>query len=215
MSHGVLLDSKAGFSTVSNNTFSNCCYSIFLGCNNTLVADNFIEESPRAITIKGSLYMYNVYNNTIVGNTVVASSDYSLEMLETRNTTVSYNNFLGGRFGIFLRYDNSQVVITRNTINGTHGAGIIIEGEFFESIHHTIQENNIINSSLRLCCSVLTGHIDLENNYWTHYLGVGPKIIWGRKIIFELFVIMGLIPILIPWAYVDWHPAQEPFDIQR
>jgi parallel beta-helix repeat protein len=213
MDYGVILSSRSGFSIVSNNTFSNCSYSIFLGCNNTLVADNFIEDSPRAITVEGGLNMYGVYNNTILRNTVVAPSDYGLALRETRNITVSYNNFHGGRDGIYLEYDNDNVVITRNNISGMFGAGIAIEGEFLESIHHTIQENNIISSSVNLSCSVLTGHINLEKNYWTDYLGVGPKIIWGYKIIFNLFVIFGMIPILIPWAYVDWHPAQEPYDI--
>jgi hypothetical protein len=212
MSCGVRLN-NGEFSIVSNNTFSNCCYSIFLGCNNTLVADNFIEESPRAITIKGNLNMYNVYNNTIVRNTVISPSDYSLELSGTRNITISYNNFHGGRFGIYLDFDNTNVVITRNNINGMIGAGIVVQGAFLESIHHTIQENNIINSNMSLCCSVLTGHIDLDKNYWSDYCVTGPKIVWGRKILLILLTLMGGIDIPIPWAYVDWHPAQEPYDV--
>ena len=42
-----------------------------------------------------------------------------------------------------------------------------------------------------------------KNNYWNRPR-LSPKLIFGR---------IGLSEGLIPWINVDWHPAQEPYDI--
>ncbi len=44
-----------------------------------------------------------------------------------------------------------------------------------------------------------------KENYWDTWIGVGPKIIPGRVVIWE--------DILVPWFKFDWHPAKEPYDI--
>ena len=46
-----------------------------------------------------------------------------------------------------------------------------------------------------------------DGNYWSNSIlkGVFPKVILGQAVI-ALFV-------NIPWFQVDWHPAQEPYNL--
>ena len=70
-----------------------------------------------------------------------------------------------------------------------------------------VRENNFINSGCKITFiySILNGPIrsnnKFEGNYWYEPRTV-PKFIFGM---FTLF---------IPWFHIDWHPAQEPYDIE-
>ena len=77
--------------------------------------------------------------------------------------------------------------------------GMFLNGAYFNEI----TENNFINNDRHFGFEIVFLNT-IDSNYWERLVNIGPKPILGKLIL--------LIP--IPWLIIDWHPAQEPYDIE-
>ncbi|EMR75118.1 nitrous oxidase accessory protein [Thermoplasmatales archaeon SCGC AB-540-F20] len=123
---------------------------------------------------------------------------------------------------------DSNINITSNTISDNKEYGISSEGLYTNNI---IMGNNITNNKYGIALSGIYNKA-LENNFinnkvqafWVHILNGGKLGInkwknnyWNRPRILPK-LILGIIgdppsPNMI-WFAIDWHPAQEPYDIE-
>ncbi len=139
-----------------------------------------------------------LYNNEqcIVTDNIVSNCFLGINAFITSNATISMNTVSDSEIGIHVQ-GSKRNTITRNIMQDNH-QGMYLNGADFNEI----TENNFINNDHHLdFYGVFLNTID--SNYWERSVNIGPKPILGK-----LFL---LIP--IPWLIIDWHPAQEPYDI--
>ena len=153
---------------------SNCSITNNIGCG-------ILVESSRNIEI-----CYNsIFDNPWVGIWVLGVSGGQVNL---------YNNhiFNNGIDGIYLLRCFNSVSVYENIIETNYQRGITLS----ISSGNSVNKNNFINNKY----NALFSYSILNNwngNYWTDWLGFGPKVIKGK---------LGFIP----WMNFDWHPAQEP-----
>jgi len=166
------------------------------------------------------------WSSHIHGNSVI-SCGIGMLMIGTESTTISNNTILNCTEGLFIG-QIANITITHNRIEGNRkGSGITLGGVLFGiQYKNYIIRNTIKNHSVGLYLFgawsvVIQGNNFIGNqqhaffvsslfnkwnqNYWNQSSNL-PKIIPGQ--IGGIFV-----KIKIPFINVDWHPAQEPYDL--
>jgi hypothetical protein len=134
------------------------------------------------------------------------------------NNSVYQNNIINNDVGIRLMsgwcsagpYNNN--IYLNNIMCNKKGITIECGFEWGFTLLNNISQNNFINNNrnaLFYCKWIkFYGKNIWNENYWNrprkNFYPIFGKI--GRRFGF------GIIP--IPWIYVDWHPAQEPYDIE-
>ncbi len=135
---------------------------------------------------------------------------------------ISYNTIKRCKRGILV-YGGNNIVYGNNIEDCSIGVISIGLG-----IGNTITKNNFKNYSLIGCWWERTVQIYLLNglikdkkdrwmgNYWDTWIGIGPNKIYGKlNLILGIHIYSDiLIMFPIPWVDFDWHPAQEPYDIE-
>lgn len=203
---------------IENNTILNhYFYGILISGANHIIRNNYINHCGTGIS--GSFS-----NVSIVGNTI----NYTIRGIilgEARDSLIKRNRISNAsEVGIKL-VDSSFNVITQNIIenNGHYtlkrGWGIWITEDWLivpNCMSNLISKNNFINNSLHIGCYYLFfGRNKFENNYYDNWIGFGPKLIRGIRIIFIIPIpFLGAIEIPIPRIQFDRHPAKEPHDIE-
>ena len=140
-------------------------------------------------------------NNTIANNKIHANFVNGIMLkdahsLDGPSYTIIHNNTITHhRKGISMRKATHTQIIYNDIRNNIRGIKI------FESSSNIISHNNFMDNIQS--CFFIGGSNTWDNNYWGRPRNL-PKIIFGR---------FGSIYELIPWFNVDWHPAQEPFEI--
>jgi hypothetical protein len=194
-------------SLITHNNFSQCIGAIYLAGNYNIVDNNLINLSGMGIEATGSY-------QRISNNTIDEPNQYCIEIGGT-HFNITGNNIIRCDCGIRFKHANNYIIIFRNNFK-YNNLGIEAYGDYLEMVsNNVITQNNFINNkhSIILQMSILTGHFRLDGNYFSDWNGKTPKIIWGSKIVFMLFVLIGFIPISMPWLFFDWHPAKQPYDI--
>ena len=143
-------------------------------------------------------------NNTITGNNIsnnyngIGAFWYTL----TRNNTITGNFISNMHCGLCI-YGIINYTINSNTICSNNYSGI----DIWHGWNISIQKNNFIKNKRHV---KIWGGYDkniLDLNYWDNWIGVRIKLP-----IFQKFpkIIYGLNP----FFNIDWHPAEEPYDIE-
>jgi parallel beta-helix repeat protein len=163
--------------------------------------------------------------NCYIHENKVTSCGTGLLMGDTDSTVISNNTIFNCTTGMFIGVI-ANITITHNRIEGNgKGSGIELWGVAFGILYKNyITRNSIMNYSLGLdlfgawsvfiqqnnflgnqqdAAFMLSFLNKWNQNYWNQP-SILPKIIPGR------LGLRGLIPVI----NVDWHPVQEPYDIE-
>ncbi len=132
----------------------------------------------------------------IVTDNIVSDCFLGIHAFITSDATINMNIVSDTEFGIHVTASKRNT-ITRNTMQDNH-RGMFLNSAYFNKI----TENNFINNDRHFDFEIVFLNT-IDSNYWERLVNIGPKLILGKLIL--------LIP--IPWLIIDWHPAQEPYDI--
>jgi parallel beta-helix repeat protein len=225
----------ASYNTITDNIVLNTAVGIsayygnpslpeFLDFGYNTISYNTVED-----TIFIGISVTKGRNNHIIGNSISITHGiegqygFGIEVSGAYNN-ISYNHvFDNDRFGIALS-DSYQSKIYRNTIENNRRYGLVM-GLFSSSI---ITQNNFIDNRrnaifyqpIKLIYDVFFGNYPVrpshwDNNFWDQSRTL-PVLIPGfisysmliESYIWTFFEIMPMNCIRM-----DWHPAQEPYDI--
>jgi len=144
---------------------------------------------------------HNIINNTLFHGIFVGKEI----IMETYNISI-HNNYIsnngrGTSFdgGIFLQDCKNQVTIKHNIFKSNNKDGIFL----LRSKQNLIIENNFIGNVRGAFFRSFCFFNRWNNNYWDDWIGFGPQLIFGLLFFNK-----------IPWIQFDWHPAQEPYNIE-
>jgi len=218
VSDGIILRVGSSHNIISGNNISNYVCGIEIladGCCNNTISENHIHHNGIGIE--------NVYNNynKIINNRIQYNSWNGIRSVDVHYTTISGNtishNGEGFNFecGIWLGGGSSNNYISDNVISKNNPTGLRIT----TSHDNVITGNNFIdnygegdtpewwwgNAYFYYGWDFFKAN-NWEGNYWSDSItgGLFPKIITGLIVFFLLE---------IRWINIDWHPAQEPYDI--
>jgi parallel beta-helix repeat protein len=166
--------------------------AIFLTSNNSYISDNIITKCISGIYLASS-------HNRIIRN-VISKCDDGTQLYGT-------DNYYGGNkiMECFFAFDidSFNTTIERNSIV----KNIFGFQQEKGADHIYFIENNFINNIIK--GYFVDSQCYFKNNYWNRPRLL-PKLIFGMQIYYNLFLPH---PLKFPWVYVDWHPAQKPYDI--
>ncbi len=209
-------------SVISENKIVNNEYGIRLDRDGGYITSNIIYNNIFGGIIVDSSDLYWIKNNTLINNNkygiLLAYSDYIDYFGESVRTT-SDNNIISGNFvnghqnGILISLECNNNRIYRNHVfNNTYGIFLRVNDG------NDIFENNLINNSKNAFFQTFRFFkFKFHHNYWDDCIDEKIKIITGRNALFRYYTLFGghrYYWFFIPWLSIDWHPAQEPYDIE-
>ncbi len=237
-SHGVNI--IADSVTVTGFTIQNCSNiklfpyisGILLSSNNNKIMDNILLQNKYGISniINFNYFPMNMDNtvtnnqiinnhcgiffvnmsNVIISRNIISQNDEGIMLTGAINTNISFNIVSQNGVGILLVY-SYNTVIYRNNITNNNGA----VATFITSGDKILQNNFISNNKL----SAVSSQGFLRNIIFYMYLKLVLEVpirrnVWDGNYWNE----SRSLPYIIPgWFclrfWVDWHPAQEPYDI--
>lgn len=174
-----------GHNTIMNNYFINNTNSIFgvSGWNNT-VEGNIISQSSIGVTLGATV-------NTIFSLNHISENFVGIIVLGSYNTTVYQNNFSDNELGV-LTFGTSADNILQNNFIGNNWSAMSYQ-RFLSRFRH-----------LKITLGFPLRRTVWNGNYWDKPQSL-PVIIPGVIMIAVFKIPLGF--------QVDWHPAQEPYDI--
>jgi flavin-binding protein dodecin len=172
-------------------------------------------------------YQSRIINNTIIGigsgsgyyeAILLLDRSYWVDDLVKGKNIIEGNTFSKTGCGIYLnptlRPGYNSRIIHNNFIDNTINAQFAIHlPSVVDIIRNNIKRLKYFVNSPDNQNTFFSG-LPLnywDENYWSDYIGPGPKTILG-SLQSEGFVNQFFFYVL-PWVNVDWHPAQEPYDI--
>jgi parallel beta-helix repeat protein len=181
---------------------------------NTIINNIIIRNGGGGIILSGQ--------NNIVNGNIISQSEYGIMVAVAINNTISNNSISRNDVGVFiiLSYNN---IMYRNNISHNEKLGVSI----FCTSSDSILQNNFIENGQNAYFNqpILTRFRVLKNIlHFPISRSVWDKNYWERPRIMP-FIIPGLIsiirgpsidaPYVSDYFQIDWHPAQEPYYIER
>jgi parallel beta-helix repeat protein len=225
----------ASYNTITDNIVLNTAVGIsayygdpsqpeFLDYGYNTISYNTIED-----TIFIGIGINEGRNNHIIGNSISHTHGidgqygFGMEVSGAYNN-ISYNHvFDNDRFGIIIGNSYGSTIY-RNTIENNERYGLAVG----YSSANTITQNNFVNNRrnviffqvIKYMTELFPGHYPIrpsnwDNNYWDKARTL-PVIVPGvisYSGIIESYIWTFLEFIPINCLRVDWHPAQEPYEI--
>jgi len=198
----------SNYTNISNNYFLEVFGGICLQySNNNDITNNFISDGG------AGLYFLFTRNNFIYGNIIsnnqigISSESFSANNKIIRNN-ISYN-----KLGLFIMNPLKDEFIQNNFIGNNESA------YFFYNIYFGLRAKHFIGSEPYI------PKIFWNSNYWDEprlqsYFIHGFITFFSFNFFIRYFFRfytnvseLELVPFPINWLNVDWHPAQEPYDI--
>lgn len=191
----ILLQNLNGLSNIRN-------YSLPLRTGfNTIINNQFISNNV-------GIFFSNESNNTISRNKIF-QSNIGIMLIGAINTNISYNFISENGGGINIIY-SSNTIIYRNNLSYNNGGVATVN----TNADQILQNNFIGNKKFSAVSSQqffyknlylkVYFNIQFHRNVWNENYWDGPRSL--PYIIFGVFKLTFCI---------DWHPAQEPYDIAR
>lgn len=203
---------------IMNFTVTNGAYGFWIFSSGNIIIKNIIRNNIDGIwlqssgnnSIIGNIVSDSIYDgivlyrssngNTIEGNKVQKSGyDGIILYSSSDNNTIKGNTAQNNTYyGIVLDSSNSNTII-ENTVQYNNYYGIILNS----SNNNVIKHNNFINNrrhAFFMKWNVIPSFNLWHENYWDDWPLMIPRPIRGRM--------RGL-----PWINIDWHPAQEPYEM--
>jgi parallel beta-helix repeat protein len=179
---------------------------IFLeSCNMNTISYNYIDFNSNGIGVESE---FSFIRNKIIGNSMRFNS-YCGICLNGIGNIVKYNVVENNSEGIVIVCGIFNL-ISKNVIRNNTQIGL----EIYYSGFNLVKSNNIMQNKENAVFEMMLGTVFFRN-YWTPYIGFGPKVIRGSQWIFVGFNPRHGYPILvpIPWVKFDWLPTRHPYDI--
>jgi nitrous oxidase accessory protein len=191
----ILLQNLNGISNIRN-------YSLPLQTGfNTIINNQFINNNV-------GIFFNNESNNTISGN-MISQCEIGIMLLGTQYTNISFNFISENGGGITIIY-SSNTIIYRNNLSYNKGGVAAVN----TNADQILQNNFIGNKKFSAVSSQqffyknlilkVIFNVPFHRNVWDENYWNGPRLL--PHIIFGVFKLTFCI---------DWHPAQEPYDIPR
>jgi hypothetical protein len=161
------------------------------------VVNGGIEETTIETTTawdETGIILVNSMNIAITDN-IINSDTTNLGLESAYNIIISRNTFTGW----LVIGGNSYIIFSYNTVSN---GSLHVEGS-------CILDSNNLMTPLEINVP-LSSHVKLRHNYWGEPRQ-SPKFIFG--IYYKSGVFYPLF--LLPWLFIDWRPANEPYMIGR
>ncbi|MBN1861047.1 MAG: right-handed parallel beta-helix repeat-containing protein [Candidatus Thermoplasmatota archaeon] len=217
-----------------NNTIIDCIISNnFRGialeyAHGNLVSDNYVHHNNDGILIFGYTSWNRIVNNTFtyndvtgismggdfihydryetIADNVITKNSYGIDTAGTTDSLIIRNTITDNSYNGMDLDDTINCVISWNLIRNHGKWGILSE---FSS-NNTFQHNTLIKAGYGLAYYTNHGTPDTwYQNYWGRSR-ILPKLIFGNRMFNEDDDDHAFC---LPWVMIDWHPAQEPYDI--
>jgi len=196
---------------ITRNNIHNNYYGIFLAgdsSKNQIIA-NIIHHNECGIL------MLHCTQSSVQENTILSNDGTGMKLAESHLNTIQSNTIAyNGNIGILLENSNANV-ISDNIIQG-HDQGIQIIWGRNNKIHRNNFVENPIPASFSLDVPfrflIILVRNNWINNYWDDHHSRLPKLIFGT-LIYPPDSSNPWDKVQINWIAIDWHPAQEPYDI--
>ncbi len=223
----------SGFTVQNSGTQS--VSSININSNSNIIKENLISCSF------GDGIIITNANNIAIENNIIKDNYYQgIRISDSNDIRIKRNDIYSiGNSGIYTRnvngllilgntfvhnfilawdidLDDTECIIKRNTFYSFYG------GIYLTNCKNCIvTENNFMNKNCKVTFLYLypscprNSNNNFDNNYW-YKPRVIPKLISGfiMPSSYLLFLLLILLRILPPCFHIDWHPAQEPHDIE-
>jgi len=219
---GIYLQNCPDIHIFDNSFYKNNNNGITLmSCPNTSIVNNSITDNKQGICTEVSSEL------TISHNVLSDNLDAGINLRNSPSTIINNNSISGSTKGIHLGVGAYGVVVINNIITDD---AIGISTDFSErhnissntftnisertlflnnSYDNIIYHNNFINYGLDPYIYRFAGSINhWIGNYWDRPRLL-PKILVGLHI----YIILKKIHLKLLAIEIDWHPAQEPYDI--
>jgi len=197
---GILFSYDCNKNTILNNTieciFRSCIYLEGSTSGNVII-NNVIKSATFGIYFT-SLLFHSPSNNDIIGN-YIQGAMRGIYLGGSFGGSVSDNIIIKNSVGIELKSSRPDM-ITGNYIIENNYQGIRITSH---SRFNKITYNTFMNNTQHAFFS------DCIYNIWDYNF-------WGRPRLlpYPIFGYLWYGKLLhVPWVNIDWHPAQEPYDI--
>lgn len=208
MTSGILLSSKNNI--IMDNIFVQNEYAVSnvrnlslpprTGCN-TITGNQFIGNDV-------GVYFVNESDNTISDN-IISQCDIGIMLFGGLNTNISFNIISENGGGIMMIY-SSNTVVYRNNITDNKGgidtvdtnADQILQNNFIGNTKHSATSSQqFFYKSMIL---KVYFNVQFQRNVWNENY-------WDRPRSFP-YIIFGFFKLT---CCIDWHPAQEPYEISE
>lgn len=213
---------EIGFATytsdhnISENIITNNAEGIYLwSSDNTSIHNNYIcNNNGVGISLRGS-------NNNICRNNIINNKEEGIILESSSNNTIYGNKILNNKDGLSLSWGSDNNNITLNIIsNNIYGIWLVLS-----SNNNIIYSNSIIDNNCGIYLSGSSYTQIMCNNFRKNKItsffvncnkDSWDKNYWNRDRTFPkpLFGIMKKWRFWIPQINFDWHPVQEPYDIE-
>ena len=180
---------------IINNSFSGIWFDWY--CYNNSISENYLKLN------EGSGIFFHYSNNNFIFNNSILSNKWSgIRLNYACNNILSVNIIsMNDEYGGIFIGSSSDNILSKNSISQHKKTGIQLR----ESNNNIITKNNFLNNKIHAMLK-WGNHNFWDENYWNQPRLL-PKPIIGYLTISDIF---------IPWPFwinFDWHPAQEPYDI--
>jgi len=191
---------------ISKNTIIDGWFGIYIdGENNHVTCNNINKIRYECLTISG--------NTNFIYENIINNSECGIELrINAKNNDIYENNIKSCDYGISLSGAINNNIHRNNIIDCIVGVYY-----FYYSYKNKIYENNFIGNEHHGNWTIYLREIPLKNsrniwdkNYWEKPLLL-PKFIKGYIIIYIYWYPYNIR--ICPSFQIDWHPAQEPYDI--
>ena len=176
--------------------------------------------------------------NCLMKNLHISNVDYGIQLGFSSKNTISNNQFINTtETAINLQFHSHKNKIFNNYIFNSNNCGVIVSKSLFNnfslnnfsnnkigvrldsSFCNRFLSNNFINNLQTHATFVADGPVRSHNtwkyNYWDGRIWNGPKVILGCINTHMTYMnpFGDIYNIYLTSINVDWHPAQEPYDI--
>jgi parallel beta-helix repeat protein len=178
--------------TITGFTIQNCygC-GIFLYSSYVLITGNNFYNNSHGI------HFYNWNSHVNISNNIFSNNYCGIYLVTCHNDIISENNLINNTFGIRVQSSVNNTIYNNNIVSNIQ-YGILL---FEKSTSNYIYKNNFLNNTKSAYFNLFSLHNTWDGNFWDEPKDT-PLLIFGS---------IGLV--FIPWINIDWHPAQEPYDI--
>ena len=149
-----------------------------------MIYENNINNSRCGIEVRRDSKYNNIFENTIT------SCDFGITLYEAYNNSIYRNNIIDCTTGVKYTYFSYKNQIFENNFidNRLHGTWSIYPREIPLIYSRNVWDSNYWGKPL-LLPKLVKGYIIIRSMWYPYYLEVFPSF------------------------RIDWHPAQEPYDI--
>jgi parallel beta-helix repeat protein len=174
---------------------------------NNIVSRNTIENHHFGI------WLENSDQNNLSYNIILNSWDWAIILGNSDNNMLFENNVTENNGGVYLRDSNENTIYRNELVTNYRDIALI---DYDATTAYNIIEKNNIDQATFVAAKQARNTNTWDENYWSHPLNHLKLIIGQKEILFFSGIPFHFPPLVftIPWFNVDWHPAQEPYEIE-